>query len=288
MSDKEIASQLNRSESAVSRRRQTLKLFRESKHIKKHTKRSDFIVITNPKYKKCKICENIFLNTSEYFYRDRKGLRSHCKKCNQEKQSEIRRSKGAFTKELKQEKLKQNLSYCGKCKTWKSIDSFHLDCGDLNKIHRWCKDCEVVYYREYYLKNIFGDNFIEEYKSKNSHLFDRNGEKCDSTSEKIISDWFIENNIFYIKSPLYKNHIENEQSNKKFDWLIRANGNEYLVEYFGLWDTQAKNNYLYKYTKKAKKKIKLLYKNNLHHKAILIFPNDLKNKSLEEIFSKIF
>ncbi len=284
MTDSEIGKILNRSASAVSKTRQILKLYRKTNKPKRY---DDILIIDNPKEKKCKICNRIFPNTSEYFYRDRNKLRSHCKECNKKKQSQERRNQGAFTKEFKQSKLDNNLAYCGRCKLWKDINKFRVNHNDINQIHRWCEECESNYLKEYYLQNTYGDNYKEAYFENNKHLYDLNNNKCDSIPEKIISDWFIENGIKNEKYPRYKDYIENEHPQKKFDWLIYVNGEKYFVEYFGLWDNKARNNYLHKYTKKAKKKIKLLYKNNLHHKTIFIFPSDLKNKTLDDIFYPI-
>ena len=44
------------------------------------------------KRRECKACGKIFPQTEEYFYKDKKGFRTYCKKCWLEKEEEIGRA----------------------------------------------------------------------------------------------------------------------------------------------------------------------------------------------------
>jgi hypothetical protein len=112
--------------------------------------------------------------------------------------------------------------------------------------------------------------------------FDKLGNMCKSISEMIISNYFIDNNIKFDKEPYYS-EITNCKG-KRFDWKIYIKNKIYYVEYFGLYDIYSNNKIAKNYTKKVKKKIKILYKNDSIDKCIFIFPNDFKSKSLDEIF----
>jgi len=113
--------------------------------------------------------------------------------------------------------------------------------------------------------------------------FDSNNNLCKSLIEKDISNYFIFNNINFEKETKYNSYIDN--CKKRFDWKIDVNDKFYLIEYFGMYDGKNRGSLGRRYSKNVKKKIKLLYKNNLIDKCILIFPWDIKHKTLDEIFN---
>jgi len=117
-------------------------------------------------------------------------------------------------------------------------------------------------------------------------MYDMNGELCRSTMERDITNYFIVNNIFYIKEFSYSNLIENDT--RRFDWKILVDGKCYFIEYFGMYDINKNNKIINKYANKTKKKIKSLYKNGYYDQCIFLFPNMIKNKSFDEVFKKYF
>lgn len=113
--------------------------------------------------------------------------------------------------------------------------------------------------------------------------YDNNGNLCNSAKEKDISNFFIKNNIKYIKEVGYNELIKNDR--RVFDWKVCLNDKIYYVEYFGLYDINKNNNIIVNsYIKKARKKIKDLYKARVIDKCIFIFPYDLNR--LDEIFNR--
>ena len=114
--------------------------------------------------------------------------------------------------------------------------------------------------------------------------YDLNGDLCKSKPEMYITNYFINNNIWYEKEPSYSEIIDG--LNQRFDWKININNTYYYVEYFGLYSRNNSSKMVREYKVKLHKKIKVLYKNNKISNCIFIFPNDLKNKLLEEIFNK--
>lgn len=101
-----------------------------------------------------------------------------------------------------------------------------------------------------------------------------NGDLCFSKAEKIITDFFIINNIPYSKKEEnYKDIFKIEEfETRRMDWLIDG---KIPVEYFGCM-----NNYVY--ADKANKKIELCKKYNVP--LIDIYPETLEN--LEKIFKE--
>jgi hypothetical protein len=196
------------------------------------------------------------------------------------------RENGVHTRKLVAEKLAEGIKYCGRCKQWKNILGFRMDHQSLESIHRWCELCEKEYLKEYHLRNKYGPNYEQLYREDKIKLFDINGDKWDSEDEVNITNWLIHRGIKFEKGPYYKHVFSNvdNKSKLKFDWKVIIDEKEYLVEYFGLWDSSAVNGRLAKYTKKAKKKIKLMFKSEMFSQFIIIFPNDLKTKKLKNIF----
>ena len=101
-----------------------------------------------------------------------------------------------------------------------------------------------------------------------------NGDLCFSKAEKIITDFFITNNIPYSKKEeSYKDVFKIEEfKTRRMDWLIYE---KIPVEYFGCMGN-------YAYADKANKKIELCKKYNLP--LIDIYPETLEN--LKEIFKE--
>jgi len=129
-------------------------------------------------------------------------------------------------------------------------------------------------------------NYDEFYRnvSVSKYCFDSLGNICRSYAERDITNYFIYKNIRFDKEPKYSEIIKNINNRKRFDWKIYIGDKIYYVEYFGMFTNQKNNKIVKRYVKKTRKKIKLLYKNNIIDKCILIFPSMTKNKTLDEIF----
>ena len=114
----------------------------------------------------------------------------------------------------------------------------------------------------------------------NSNLWGRsiscksiNGDICFSKSEKIITDFFIENDIGYKKEIKYSNFIdESICGNKIVDWILSEN---IFVEYFGLPEKE-------NYKKRMNEKISMCEKNDIV--LIEVYRKDLTK--LHEVFSQ--
>lgn len=111
---------------------------------------------------------------------------------------------------------------------------------------------------------LFGEK-SKIYKSLNNDI-------CFSKAERIITDFFINNNISYIKEPYYKDYINDDRcKTKRFDWIINDN---IFIEYFGL----PEKSYYYE---KMKVKRDICSDNNI--KLIELFAKNLS--SLNTIFN---
>ena len=101
-------------------------------------------------------------------------------------------------------------------------------------------------------------------------------------SSSLKTDCTIEKEVYY------KDVLSNDNSRRRFDWVIYDNnGYMWLVEYFGMYDMKRKENKArLVYKKNTRKKVKDLYKYGVIDKCIFIFPYDLKNRTLDEIFGK--
>ncbi|WP_057763318.1 hypothetical protein [Cytobacillus praedii] len=236
--------------------------------------------------RKCKKCIKVYPESVDFFYKDRKGYRTMCIDCYNMTQERLAREKGVMTRKLIREKFEKGQSYCGKCNNWKSVYDFRNNFNDLNQLHRWCEECEKKYLKEYYLKNKYGENYEEMYFEEKQFLFDLNGCKWDSEDERDIANWLINNQFDFERGPYYKDVFEGEFSKRRFDWKLFVNKEIYFVEYFGWWNCYSNSERIIRYTKKAKKKLKKLYKHRHKYNFIVIFPCDLNKKDLSQIFSK--
>lgn len=92
-----------------------------------------------------------------------------------------------------------------------------------------------------------------------------NDDVCFSNAETIITDFFINNNIFYKKEAYYRDYITDDRCNtKRCDWVIKKN---VFVEYFGM----PNKSYYYK---KMQTKRDICKENNIQ--LIELFEKDLK------------
>ncbi len=131
-------------------------------------------------------------------------------------------------------------------------------------------------------------DFNKYYKPNSAGVtcLDNNGDLCRSIIEKDITNFFIVNKLFYIKEYSYGNLIKGER--KKFDWKVIINNKEYYIEYAGMYSDSPNHSISRRYSNKIKNKIDILTKNNYIDKCIFIYPDNIKNNSLKEIFDKLF
>lgn len=290
-SDEELAKYLGRTPVAVKKHRQScLKLYKninENQHGEinnsKLNKNKIILLSKDKKLRICKVCKEWLPNTEEYFYKDKNGLRTKCKTCDLKIQNYERVASGSITQKMIQKMLRKGLSYCCECNTWKSLEHFTIFANN-SRISSYCSDCnKIIYAKRYY-----GEENIDKYFENIEKYADKNGDRCDSLPEQLITNWLIDSNINYKKHPLYNQNIKDDKTRRKFDWIIfDDNKNKYFVEYFGYWSKQSNSFIVDDYVKSAKKKIRDLYKAGMINKCIFIFPDDLKNKTLDEIFEPI-
>lgn len=127
---------------------------------------------------------------------------------------------------------------------------------------------------------------IDYYNNTSGRLsYDKLGRLCRSTPERDISNYLIKKDIDHEKEYSYSKILNCIHDNRRCDWIIHNNNKIFYVEYFGFW-VNGNSKIVINYKKKARKKIKNLYKAELIEQCIFIFPKDLKNKSLDEIFNK--
>lgn len=101
------------------------------------------------------------------------------------------------------------------------------------------------------------------------------GSNCLSIGEFNITNYFIKNNIYYEKEVSYKNIIEEDNSLRRFDWIVRnIENNMICVEFFGMsTNKKKKSKSIIEYEKRKNKKIIDCDKNNIP--LICIYENDL-------------
>lgn len=147
-------------------------------------------------------------------------------------------------------------------------------------------------YRNYFgaIKNVFNALGINAMSYYNKHYGtlckDKNGYMCSSKTERKITNFLIDNNIKFQKEVPY-NSIINTTKSFRFDWVIYYNEEKFYVEYFGMHSLKKESKPIKLYCKKVSVKKQLLTKNNIINNSILIYPDDLKQKSLKEIFKKV-
>jgi Zn ribbon nucleic-acid-binding protein len=129
---------------------------------------------------------------------------------------------------------------------------------------------------------------IEKYTTKGYGVFcvDNNGDLCHSKEECLISNFLIENKIKFKKETLYKDIIDTSKL-YRFDWVIYKNNKQFYVEYFGMYNENKQSKIMRNYCEKTKIKTTILKNANIIDKCILIYPDDIKDKSLNEIFTRI-
>lgn len=108
--------------------------------------------------------------------------------------------------------------------------------------------------------NIEPNSFIY---GKSSTVFASDGTLCLSKSECVVTEYFISNNINYIKEPLYRDYIiDNRCGLKRFDWKVE----NYFIEYFGMPEKEL-------YAERMNEKIEICKDNNIN--LICLYRNDL-------------
>jgi len=150
----------------------------------------------------------------------------------------------------------------------KTIASYPCYKDRIGSIEQICKRLNIKY------NKVFRSGTI---------CYDKLGRLCKSLPEKDISNYMIDNNIKHHKEYHYADILNNEKDNRRCDWILFINNKIYYVEYFGIW-RNSHSKLVNDYKKKAKRKIKDLYKAGLIEQCIFIFPKDLKRKSLDDIF----
>ena len=150
----------------------------------------------------------------------------------------------------------------------KTIASYPCYKDRIGSIEQICKRLNIKY------NKVFRSGTI---------CYDKLGRLCKSLPEKDISNYMIDNNIKHHKEYHYADILNNEKDNRRCDWILFINNKIYYVEYFGIW-RNSHSKLVNDYKKKAKRKIKDLYKAGLIEQCIFIFPKDLKKKNLDDIF----
>lgn len=265
MSDLEIANRIEKTEYAVRYMRNKLDCCRQSKQI---PWTEDEI-----KYLKNNFYDTEQSKIEEYFsHRKWSTVRAYATK-----KLGLKRKNSLHIYQL--ENGKRKCKSCGEVYP-ETKEYFHLDKGATFRSR-----CITCWNEIHYIKT-YGENYEEVYKGKYEDVIDRNGVKNASIGEKIITNWLIDNQYNFERQPMYEDYIEGYEGKMRLDWRVKINNKIFLVEYFGLWERNCRNNkFLKKYNDKTRKKINLLYKNNMIDKCIFIFPYDLKNRNLKEVFA---
>lgn len=115
---------------------------------------------------------------------------------------------------------------------------------------------------------------------------DMMGDTCNSQMEINITNYFIKNNIDFKKEVLYSDVLPNPNDKRRFDWKATIHGNVYYIEYFGMYGSN-KGKMFEEYKCQTQRKIRDIHNANLTEQCLFIFPNDLKNKTIEEYFTSI-
>lgn len=108
-----------------------------------------------------------------------------------------------------------------------------------------------------------------------SICYSKNGDLCLSSGEQRITNFLIENSLFYEKEKYYFDIIPNFKKRYRMDWYLSEFG--VVVEFFGYFNPLTKTDY----EKRTKEKIKILDRNKIT--SIFIYKKDVLN--LEKVFS---
>jgi hypothetical protein len=113
-------------------------------------------------------------------------------------------------------------------------------------------------------------------------LIGEDGQVCDSKEELVLHNLFIE---WFPKLRIQREakRFYNEKDNETYipDWIVEKDGKEYIIEYFGLYESD-----LYKgYTEKTKRKI-AYYQSLPEYLFINIFPSDFKEVGFDRLHDK--
>jgi len=113
--------------------------------------------------------------------------------------------------------------------------------------------------------------------------FDKNGDKCRSFVECVITNFYIDNNLDYKKETSYSEFFGNDM--RRFDWKLLINNTNFYVEYAGMYYPDKTNSDInIRYVNKINNKIKDLKSIGVFDQCLFIYPEDIKAKSLKEIF----
>ena len=81
---------------------------------------------------------------------------------------------------------------CSKCKEEKSLDCFGLNKNGRYGVGNRCKDCNLIYFKEYYLKNKEKINkYFKEYRSKNKENCKKIVKKYKKKQREQLEDGYI-------------------------------------------------------------------------------------------------
>jgi hypothetical protein len=113
-------------------------------------------------------------------------------------------------------------------------------------------------------------------------LIGEDGQVCDSKEELVLHNFFIER-FPELRIQREAKRFYNKKDNETYipDWIVGKNGQEYIIEYFGLYESE-----LYKgYTEKTKRKI-AYYQSLSDYLFISIFPSDFKEVGFDRLLDK--
>lgn len=110
-----------------------------------------------------------------------------------------------------------------------------------------------------------------------------NGEVCTSTYEFDVSNWLRKNKISYLRNIPYRDFIFEYNGRKNCDYGIIHNGEWIFLEIAGLYTTREKKSSMEEdYIKRFDDKVDNLL---CHFNSMVLYPDDFKSKSLDELFS---
>lgn len=281
----------------------------ETNYLKESEKYVGWIGLT----KKCRTCDNLYPET-EYFFKlkGERGLANKCKLCDgykfawgKNKKYDLIKSGSKYCQKCdtiyplnllfynknKHSKSDGFASYCKNCvsncefKIHRHLNSLILDKKESYKI---CLDCyyELPNTKEYYFGLCSSDDRLEYVCKSCQHgkygivyvdkvYFSGKGTKCLSYYELLITEWLEVNKVNFEKEVFYRDVIKNDNSLRRFDWVIYSKSNVYYVELFGLANFQG-------YAKNMQNKIYDCRINNIN--LVELYPEDLK-RPLNEVFS---